>query len=227
MKYITYNDQELLSESYNSINVKQIILESSVGTFIKNAPNVNTLAEAYAILDIYNDLVEEGLFGGLANVAKGVGGTIARGAQNVASGVASGVSKGAGAVAQGVKTAGQVAGAAANTVGGNISSMYTSGSNAADAQKAITEAQKAADQLKQLLDKVKQLSPGTFKDSKGRDLAQNVMNLPLGSILTYITKTGVATQGAATAAKNIGVLGGVGAAMSQAYQGGAPATATP
>ena len=133
MKYISYNDQELLSESYNSINLKQVILESSVDSFIKNAPNVSTLAEAYAILDIYNDLVEEGLFGGLANVAKGVGGTIARGAQNVASG-AQAAGK---AVVQGAKTAGQMAGAAANTVGSNIAGMYTSGSNAAEAQKAL------------------------------------------------------------------------------------------
>jgi hypothetical protein len=147
MKYITYNDQELLSESYNSINVKQTILESSVESFIKNAPNVSTLAEAYAILDIYNDLVEEGLFGGIANVAKGVGGTLARGAQNVASGVA----KGAGAVAQGVRTAGQMAGAAGQQIGSNISQMYQTGSNAAEAQKALQQARSAAEQLINLI----------------------------------------------------------------------------
>jgi len=219
MKYITYNDQELLSESYNSINLKQVILESSVESFIKNAPNVNTLAEAYAILDIYNDLVEEGLFGGLANVAKGVGGTIARGAQNVASGVA----KGAGAVAQGVKTAGQVAGAAGQQIGSNISQMYQTGSSAADAQKALQQAKAAADQLVNLINQAKQLSPETFKNSKMKD----INNVSLGQLVKYLANTGSATQGAATAAKNTGVFGGVGGAMGQAYQGGAPATATP
>lgn len=220
MKYISYNDQELLSESYNSINLKQVILESSVDSFIRNAPNVSTLAEAYAILDIYNDLVEEGLFGGLANVAKGVGGTIARGAQNVASGVA----KGAGAVAQGVKTAGQMAGAAGQQIGSNISQMYQTGSSAAEAQKALQQAKAAADQLVNLINQAKQLSPETFKNSKMKD----INNVSLGQLVKYLANTGTATQGAATAAKNQGAFGGVGGAMSQAYQSGAaPAPATP
>jgi len=224
MKYITYNDQKLLSESYNSINVKQIMLESSVGTFIKNAPNVNTLAEAYAIIDIYNDLMEEkSLFGGLSNVVKGIGGSIARGAQNVASGAQAAGS----AVAQGARTAGQVAGAAGRQIGQNMSQMYQTGSNAADAQKALQQARTAAEQLINLINQAKQISPETFKDAKGRDLAQNITNVPLGKLVEYLGKAGTATQGAAAAARSQGPFGGVGAAMGQAYQGGAPATATP
>lgn len=200
------------------------MLESSVDSFIKNAPNVNTLAEAYAIIDIYNDLVEEGLFGGLSNVAKGVGGSIARGAQNVASG-AQAAGK---AVVQGARTAGQMAGAAANTVGSNIAGMYTSGSNAAEAQKALQQAKAAADQLVNLINQAKQISPETFKDARGRELAQNISNIPLGKLVEYLGKTGTATQGAATAARDKGVFGGVGGAMRQAYQGGAaPAPANP
>lgn len=213
MKYISYNDQELLFESYNSINIKQVILESSASTFIANSNNINTLAEAYAILDIYNDLVEEGLLGGLANVAKGVGGTLARGAQNVASGVA----KGAGAVAQGVRTAGQMAGAAGQQIKSNVSQMYQTGSNAAEAQKALQQARAAAEQIIDLINQAKQLSPETFKNSKMKDIS----NVSLGQLIQYIGNTNVAAQGAATAAKNQGVFGGVGDAVSQAYQGGA------
>lgn len=221
MKYISYNDQELLSESYNSINAKQIILESSVDSFVRNAPNVSTLAEAYAIIDIYNDLVEEGILGGLANVAKGVGGTIARGAQGVAQGA-----KAAGqAVVQGAKTAGQMVGAAGQQIGQNVSQMYQTGSKAAEAQKALQQARAAAEQLINLINQAKQLSPETFKDARGRELAQNISNLPLGKLVEYLGKTGTATQGAATAAQQQGVFGGVGQAVSNAYQGGAAAPA--
>jgi hypothetical protein len=223
MKYITNNDQELLFESYSSINVKQLMLESSVESFVKNAPNVNTLAEAYAIIDIYNDLVEEGLLGGLANVAKGVGGTIARGAQAVASG-AQAAGK---AVAQGARTAGQMAGAAGQQIGQNVSNMYQSGSKAAEAQKALQQAKAAAEGLINLINQAKQLSPETFKDSRGRDLAQNISNLPLGKLVEYLGKTGTATQGAAASAINQGVFGGVGQAVGSAYQGGTTAPATP
>jgi hypothetical protein len=218
MKYISYNDQELLSESYNSINVKQIMLESSVDSFIKNAPNVDTLAEAYAILDIYNDLVEEGLFGGLANVAKGVGGTIARGAQNVASG-AQAAGK---AVVQGAKTAGQMAGAAANTVGSNIAGMYASGSNAAEAKKIIAQAAEAAQQIIDLVNRAKELDKSVFAGKKQPE------QVALGTLKTYLQQVGTNTDQAATAARDKGVFGGVGGAMRQAYQGGAaPAPANP
>ena len=48
-------DTELIFESYKAINVKQLVLESSYETFEKNAPNVETLEEATAILEIYNE----------------------------------------------------------------------------------------------------------------------------------------------------------------------------
>lgn len=192
------------------------MLESSVESFVKNAPNVSTLAEAYAIIDIYNDLVEEGILGGLANVAKGVGGTIARGAQAVASG-AQAAGK---AVAQGARTAGQMAGAAANTVGSNIAGMYQSGSNAAEAKKIIAQAAEAAQQIIDLVNKAKELDKSVFAGKKQPE------QVALGTLKNYLQQVGTNTAQAATNASNRGVFGGVGQAVGSAYRGGA-APATP
>jgi hypothetical protein len=103
MKYITNNDQELLFESYNSINAKQIILESSLNNFLYNDQPITTLSEAYAMLDIYNDLVEENIFAGLGALAGTAGRGLAAAGQKVAQGAQAVGQK----VAQGAQAAGQ------------------------------------------------------------------------------------------------------------------------
>ncbi len=218
MKYITNNDQELLFESYSSINVKQLMLESSVESFVKNAPNVSTLAEAYAILDIYNEF-----FGGMANVAKGAVQGIQKGAQAVGQGI----QKGAQAAGQALKGAGQAVAAGASQVGSNVAGMYQTGNTAAEANKVMTQAAAAAQQIIDLINQAKELSPETFTGSRNRALAQNPSNLKLIDIINYIEQTKGTTQQAATDARNKGFFGGVGGAAKSAYQGataGAPAT---
>lgn len=203
MSYILHNDQELLAESYKSINMKQVILESSVGNL---RARITTLAEAYAILDIYDDVVEEGIFdsikGGLSNLGRG--------------GMQTGRIAGR-ALAQGAKTAGRMAGAAGRQVGQNVSQIARTGATARETQLVIKQAQEAATRLTALIDQARQLSPETFQDSRGRSVAANVENLSLKKLLYYLTQAGDKTQRGATSASERGYFAGIGGAMGRAY----------
>lgn len=228
-------DTDLIFENYKAINVKQLMLESTVESFARNTVQIDTLSEAYAILDIYNDMLEEGLFSNIKNAASGVR-NVASGLGSTARAAGGAIRQGAqavgGAVQRGAQAAGQVAQSAGNAVAqgaqqvhANVSNMYNTGKNAQQVSQVMSQAAEAAQQIKDLIAQAKQLSPETFQGSRGRALAVNPDNLTLGAIINYMTTAGVNSTVAADAAQQNGVFGGVGGAMKQGFQGqAAPAT---
>jgi len=212
-------DSELIFENYKSINVKQLMLESSFDTFERNAPNVNTLEEAYAILDIYEMLEEAGFFGAVKNVARGAGNTLKAGATKLKAGaqqVGDVVKSGAQQAGSALKAGGAGLAAGAQQVGSNVADMARTGAAVSQGQQVIKQAATAAQQIIDLVNKAKQISPETFTGSQGRELAQNISNLPLIKIMDYLDELAANTTAAATAASDKGIFGGAGAAAKQA-----------
>jgi methyl-accepting chemotaxis protein len=202
-------DTDLIFENYKAINVKQLMLESTVESFARNTVQIDTLSEAYAILDIYNDMLEEGLFSNIKNAYSGAK-NVAQGVGNTVRAVGGAVQRGAKAVASGVRH-----------VAGNVSNMYDKGKKASQVNQVMSQAAEAAQQIKDLIAQAKQLSPETFQGSS----AVNPDDLTLGAIINYMTTAGVNSAVAADAAQQNGVFGGVGGAMKQGFQGqAAPVT---
>ena len=205
-------DSELIFENYKSISVKQLMLESTFENFERYAPNVSTLEEAYAILDIYEMLEEAGFIQGLKNVGRGIsntakaaGSNIAAGTQQVAQQVGNVAKAGAAGATAGIKQ-----------VGSNIADMQRTGAAVGQGQQVIKQAAAAAQQIIDLVNQAKQISPETFEGSQGRPLAQNISNLKLSQIMGYLDKLSANTNTAAQAASDKGIFGGAGEAAKQA-----------
>jgi methyl-accepting chemotaxis protein len=240
MKYITNNDQELLFESYSSINAKQIILESSLNNFLYNDQPITTLSEAYAMLDIYNDLVEENIFAGLGALAGTAGRGLAAAGQKVAQGaqavgqkvaqgaqaVGRGVAQGAQAAGQKVAQGAQAVGRGVSEVGSNISNIYGTASSAADAAKVVTTANQAANQLKEVLSAAVAQNPEIFKGGalgSGGDPG----NQRLNDVINHLAKVQQSLSQQSTQAQQRGFFGGVGTAMRGQQSGGATPAGAP
>ena len=147
-------DTELIYESYKSINVKQLVLESSYETFEKNAPNVETLEEAKAILEIYNEAIPA--IAGL----KALGGAAHRGMSAVGqaakakmAGMAQGAAQKASEVVR--SAAGGVSAAAKQGVQ-NVKNIAGTAADEARAKNLIADAQKAAQEIIDLVNQAKQ-----------------------------------------------------------------------
>ena len=204
---IMNKDSELIFENYKYINVKQLMLESSFDTFERNAPNVNTLEEAYAILDIYEMLEEAGFFGAVKNVARGAGTSLKSARSKIAAGT---------------RKVGNMVKSGAQQAGSNVADMARTGAAVSQGQQVIKQAATAAQQIIDLVNKAKQISPETFTGSQGRELAQNISNLPLEKIMGYLDQLAANTAAAAQAASDKGIFGGDGEA-APAAQPAAPA----
>ena len=210
-------DTELIFESYKAINVKQLVLESSYETFEKNAPNVETLEEATAILEIYNEAFPA-LAGlkALGGVAKAGMGSVGKAAKAKIADTAQAAAQKVGDVAK--STASGVSAAAKQGVQ-NVKDIAGTAANEAKAKNLIADAQKAAQEIINLVNQAKQLSPETFVDARGRAKGETIENLRLGQIMTHLDNLSKNVGAAKQAAAGKGFTSGLGQAFQQGAAG--------
>jgi len=199
------NDKELIYESYKSLNLKQVMLESAADTFIRNSQNINTIEEANAILEIHRELVSEGILGGL----KSMGQRAVAGASKAGANIA-------GAAGQAARTAGAVGSAVAGQIGDNAKNIYQSGSDDQSAQQVIIKANAAAQELANLINSAIEKYPDVFS---GGSLGSggDVMSQRLGDIINRLVDVQSQTKANMETSQNKGYFGGVGDAAKAAY----------
>jgi hypothetical protein len=214
----TSKDNMLLMESYELVYFKESFENYTIGQLLEMSHNCS---------DTQYRIIEEG-FGdffrgvrnagaGVANVAKGVGGSIQRGAQAAGNAI-----KNAGTTVGNAarRTVGAVKGAA-QQVGSNVKNMYQTGTQDAAAQGRIQKINQHIKDLGMLLQQHLQASPNSRLANK------NIMNLTLGQLSQAFDTKGRYAGQAVTAARTAGPLAGVGGAAKAGYSAAQQATPSP
>lgn len=208
MSAYSRKDQQLLQESIDLQLLKESFPKMNLSQVEKRLPYMSISESAY--VEQFSERVIEELFGGLANLAKSAGGGLSQGIKNVAQAGAQGAKN----LAQGglnkAKQVGSGAVAGAKQVGKNVSDIYSSAEDEAQAGKAIKQANAAAMQLVELVKAAQQKGLVSFSGDP--------MQLPLEDVINELILAQQGAQSISKSAQKQGVFGSAGKAFQKGFR---------
>jgi len=196
MARYSQRDQVLLTEAYTLQLLKESMPDMSLRQV--NA-NIDLMCESEAefVCEFSERIINE-FFGGLKNVAKGIG----QGVQRTAQGVGNAIKKTTGGIGAGVASAGR-------QVIDNAKDMYNSGEVASQSASSVEKAKTLTTQLQQLLQQA--IDNGTLEIEGG-----TADNIPLGELVDTL----ISSQGAANKRQQMATDKGFTGGIKQAFKKG-------